>query len=687
MGRQIFMICTSGTSAVTGLASVKALLSLPQPVTDQQIINAVLESPPQDSRDYNERMAAIEVMKAPSANTHADFGTSYKFPSAELQTILRWLRESPDVDELRVTLLPSQDPKSILTANVTAVCLQLLQPLFPNVKLTFSRSNPGIIPLLIKVDTRQEFLSSIANLYQELDTLIANKSPNEDVIICSTGGYKAVSGFAMVYAQLHSLPCLYSFEMSPAAYEVMSMPLGYAYSMLDEEINMLKAVYRNTNIDKSSLPQWVKDSELFAGTFLKSYEQVREKPYGTGEELFRRLRNCKNGNEWADYLQELLVSKWSELWQGDQIPETVEHSRRHSKRLMELAANLFRCAGDKISRIGFTDKDPRPLALLIASIYLHDIGHTALSYPVIVNDSDIEDENLFPLGLFPSAVRELHHLLTGALLTASPAKYFMTDKYPDKAKLLEECVPLIAAYHRGYTSLKGEAAKLDTDNRIAKAGNLLLGQKKFSETLRPLEERAKEIDIPVNSLLNVTALLRVLDGCDVQADRVISKHYLDYRNQRSNDEARLIHAELLSCIRQLPLNLQEEANYLRNDLTENEIKECCKRIYSKVFDSLHNLKQQYSTWRNVQSEALPEFMALSLINRLAFKLEQHIHFRKHQCVGFVLPVMDNVRNAINVQLFANEKSDTINEIINDIDKEYDTVKDVLIDFPAFEARC
>ena len=112
MGRQIFMICTSGTSAFTGLASVKALLSLPQPITDQQIINAILESPPQDSRDYKERITAIEVMKAPSANTHADFGASYKFPSAELQTILRWLRESPDVDELRVTLLPSQDPKS-----------------------------------------------------------------------------------------------------------------------------------------------------------------------------------------------------------------------------------------------------------------------------------------------------------------------------------------------------------------------------------------------------------------------------------------------------------------------------------------------------------------------------------------------------------------------------------------------
>ena len=681
------MICPSGTSAVTGLASVKALLSSTMTPTDQQIKDAVLEPPPQDSRDYNERIAAIEIMKAPSEKifaNNANFGASERFPSAELQTILRWLRGSPDVDELRVILLPSKDSKSILTAKVTAVCLQILKPLFPKVKF----SDSEIIPLSIEVDTREKFLSSIANLYRELDILIANINPREEVIICSTGGYKAISGFVMVYAQLHSLPCLYSFETSPA-YEVMNMPLGYAYSMLDEEINMLKAVNRNTDINKAALPQWVKDSELFAGTFIKSYEHAREKPYGTGEELFRRLRKCKNGNEWADYLKELLINKWSELWQGDQIPETVEHSRRHSKRLMEIAANLFRCAGDdKISRIGFTDEAPKPLALLIASIYLHDIGHTALSYPVIYNRKDIYNENLFPLGLFPSAVRELHHLLTGALLTASPEKYFMSDKYSDKAKLFEECIPLIAAHHRGYTSLKGEAAKLDKDNRIAKAGNLLLGSEKFLETLRPLEERASGLNISVDILLNVTALLRVLDGCDVQADRVISENYLDYRNQRSQDEARLIYAELLSCIKRLPLNLQEEAGHLLHDLPENEIKGSCKRIYSKVFDSLGNLKEKYKTWRNVQSKALPEFTALSLINNLAFKLEQHIHFKKHQCVSFVLPVMDHDRDVISIQLFTDDKnSDTINEIINNINDEYKAVKNILINFPAFEARC
>ncbi len=168
----------------------------------------------------------------------------------------------------------------------------------------------------------------------------------------------------------------------------MSIPLGYAYSSLDEEINMLKAVHENAEVSKDSLPQWVKDSQYMAGTLLKSYYDAREKPYGTGEEIFRRLRNCsgKSGNEWADYLQKLLTCRWAELWLGDQIPETVEHSRRHSKRLMEMAANFFRCAGKRVGNIGFNDENPLPYALLIASIYLHDIGHTALSYPVLCDD-------------------------------------------------------------------------------------------------------------------------------------------------------------------------------------------------------------------------------------------------------------------------------------------------------------
>ena len=694
MGRKILMICTSGTSACTSLPSVQALVKIDAP-TEQQILESFSRL---DGAQGNieKRAKAAELIKSPKLYENilesSDFGNEFLFPSAEAQTILRWLNDTicgtvEAVDELRIVMLPSEYKGAILNSNITVLTLNKLTPLLKNIKLKCSCDSSGTMPLPITVGTREEFLSSISNLFAKFDEIIENKNPGEEIIICATGGFKPITGFAMMYAQLHSIPCLYSFEGSSVAYEVMSMPLGYAYSSLDEEINMLKAVHNNTEINKNSLPQWVKDSESMAGVLLKSYEKAREKPYGTGEELFRRLRECDGGSEWSDYLQELLVSRWGELWLGDQIPETVEHSRRHSKRLMELGANLFRCVGDKIEKIGFTKKDPRPLALLIAAIYLHDIGHTALSYPVSIKNND---ENLFPLGLFPSAVRELHHLLTGAVLNSDPERYFMNEKYKEKAALLSKYVPLIAAHHRGYTTLKhGDENKLSEDDRVRKAGNLILGVEKFNETLNPLEDRVINADIPVENLLYVTALLRVLDGCDVQSDRVISQHYLNYRNQRSSDEANLIRAKMMSCIHQLPPELQKEVKLIASQIPDEEIKQCCKRIYSKVFDSLAVLKEQYETWRNVQGYALSEFMALSLANRLAFKLEQHLHFKKHQSVGFVLPVMNEEKNLVSIKIFPNEiAGDTkiLEDIIKDIDGEYKKVQHVLKDFPAMKAE-
>lgn len=296
--------------------------------------------------------------------------------------------------------------------------------------------------------------------------------------------------------------------------------------------------------------------------------------------------------------------------------------------------------------------------------------------------------------MFPSAVRELHHILTGELLTKSPERYFMSSKYPGKAEILSQCVPLIAAHHRGYTVLKREdSVNLNSDNKILilKAGNLILGREKFSETLKPLEERAENVNVPAEILLNVTALLRVLDGCDVQSDRVISPHYLEYRNQRSIDEIRLIQAEMMSCIRQLPKGLQEEVKNIGGNISGDEIKESCKKIYSQVFDSLADLKEQYETWRNVQGYALSEFIALSLANRLAFKREQHLHFQKHQCAAFVLPVMNEAENTITVKIFPNDSitGDTrkiIDDIANDIKKEYESVAHVLKNFPVIKAE-
>ena len=712
MGRQVLMICTVGTS-LTGTAEISKLLtgnetlgSLLDVSDDGPLWDFTLRrSYPSAHKNHDARERALELMKNVPAFADAmleeSFGDTYNFPGAETQTVLRWLSdtmqngksEADRIERLHLVLLPSEDEASRLTAHATCVSLTRLKALFPNTTLECSRID-GIMPLPIKVDSRENFLLSISKLFNKLDELTQN--PDGEAVICSTGGYKAVAGFAMMYAQLHSIPCLYSFEGFSEAYEVMNIPLGYAYASMDEEINILKAIEKNAAVDIKSLPRWVQDSHALAGSLLESYDAARRKPYGTGEYLFDRLRTCGDrGEDWANYLQELLVHNWSQLWAGDQIPETVEHSRRHSKRLMEFAANLFRCAEGPMEELGFDKAHPELLAVLIATIYLHDIGHTALSYPLLEDVSGRAD--IFPLGLFPSSVREVHHLLTGKLLRSGSARkrYFTRRNAKDHdsamTDILLTCVPLVSEHHRGYTALKGEAAKLKDGHKIRQAGELLFGKENFGETLRPLEERyaAKKDKCPVDPehLLNLAALMRIIDGCDVQADRVISEDYLEYRNRRSEDEARALKMQLLGLRDCLSRDMVEKLDAL--DVGEVESNKAYDAVYPLVFRDLKELKDKYGSWEQVRRKALPEFTALSLANRVAFKGEQRFHFGKHKNVGFVLPVLEEP-DTVTVQIFPNSDipgllMGELKKICKDINGEYDAVKTVLEGKLSFKA--
>lgn len=703
MRRKVRMICTVGTSLISPLAKEESgTLEEMASLSDRELLERILKFKYLKHQERREAAQKLPGQLEISSCADLDWG-KYLFPSAEIQTLLHWISDAisaplEDLQELHLILLPSEALQSQLTAQGTCVYLHSLERLFPKVRLICNRKK-DIAPLDIKVDNRENFITSIANLFSQFDSHLEQaKQENERVVFCTSGGYKAVAGFAMMYAQIHSLSSLYSFEGSHKAYEVMSMPLGYAYASLDEEINTLKALEQDKQLRQalsahsSSLPRWVHDSKELAGALLKSYDAARKKPYGTGEELFNRLRSCTDGEAWADYLEDLLVQKWSNLWMGDQIAETVEHSRRHSKRLMEFAANLFRCAEPQVEKLGFTKDRPEMFAILIAAIYLHDIGHTALSCPTLQTAADApKPDDVFPLGLFPSAVREVHQLLSGMLLRADPDRYFQRDdrKTGDSAKeqLLARCVPLVAEHHRNYTTLQGKSA--DPDKKIKLDGELLFGEEKFAETLRPLEKRYGENpvpEVPVKELLNLAALMRIIDGCDVQADRVVSDEYLDTRNQRSDDEAELIRLQLKSFSDKLPPKLSDSLAQLDCDPPQGDFKSLFKSLYIGVFEELKKLyEEHHRSWTEVQREALPELMALSLANRYAFKREQRNHFEKHRSVSFVLPVPDKDSKTITVKIYANkallEKNqdgdDYLKKCKDDIEGEYESVKDVI----------
>ena len=664
------------------------------------------------------RLKAIELLDSQALPQTFD---EFTFPTAEIQTLVHWLKDNREqIETLHVVLLPSEDVPSRLTAHAARIYLNAAQHLFP------ARIQCGledILPTKIEVADREKFLRSVAVLFEEFDRQVDQKGP-EQPVFCTSGGYKSIVAFAVMYAQLHSIPCLYTFENGPQAFELMHIPLGYAIGTLDEEISLLKAIGSRkgqTGEDLESnlgVPQWVSDTRPLAPMLIKSYERGRRQPCGTGAALFDRLRNAGDrGRHLAQHLERLLAENWAELWMGDQIPETVEHSRRHSKRLMEFASNLFRCAGPQMEALLSLGEDPEKpelLALLIASIYLHDIGHTALSFPVRPTPGRCTP---FPLGLFPSAVREVHHLLTGELLRQYPERFFGEEHDCDPFRFLKLCVPFLSEHHRGYTALMDGDGK--PSELIGSVGELLYGEEKFKETLRPLKVRFEEalgnVDLPftADGILKATALLRVIDGCDVQSDRVISREYLRARLDRTQDEAKFLSAQLeafalpqqiaqpFSDLKQATSRLDVRQVLEGTFVDEGEaIKKSCKAIYREVFLALEDLRQKHPSaedrakgdWGKIQTEEALSFAGLSLANRVAFKWEQFLHFYKHQSVGFVLPVRESDKE-VSVRLYpvdatmCNKNTAKIMESIEqDIEGEYKKAKSVLEEHLILKAR-
>lgn len=722
--KHVRMICTVGTSLGYRDEGGENLLQEMSEGRDSRLSEWMKKrAAEEDARQKQEnpnfkrsRLKAIELLDL--QNLPQTFG-EFTFPTAEIQTLVHWLKDNREqVETLHVVLLPSEDVPSRLTAHAARIYLNKAQHLFPT---RIQCGLEDILPTKIEVADRAKFLSSVAVLFEEFDRQLEQQGP-EQPVFCTSGGYKSIVAFAVMYAQIHSIPCLYTFENGPQAFELMHIPLGYAIGTLDEEISLLKAINSRKGQAGEDLeaalgvPQWVADTRPLAPMLIKSYERGRRQPCGTGAALFDRLRNAGDrGRRLAQHLERLLAENWAELWMGDQIPETVEHSRRHSKRLMEFASNLFRCAGPQMEALLSLGEDPEKpelLALLIASIYLHDIGHTALSFPV----RPASGQTPFPLGLFPSAVREVHHLLTGELLRQYPERFFGEEHDSEPFRFLKLCVPFLSEHHRGYTRLNDGVG--NPSDLIRSVGKLLYGEEKFAETLRPLKDRFEEalgsaLPFTADGILRAAALLRVIDGCDVQSDRVISREYLRARLDRTQDEAKFLGAQLeafalpeeiaghVSKLKQATNRLDVKQVLAGTFVDEDKvIKKSCRAIYEAVFQALDVLRQKHPSpedqtrgdWGKIQTEEALSFVSLSLANRVAFKWEQFLHFYKHQSVGFVLPVRESDKE-VSVRLYpvdaamCNENTaEIMNSIKEDIKEEYEKAKSVLEEHLILQAR-
>ncbi|PKL02521.1 MAG: hypothetical protein CVV55_04015, partial [Synergistetes bacterium HGW-Synergistetes-2] len=611
------------------------------------------------------------------------------------------------------------------TASLTGFFLQELEKmeLLPGVRLAITYRD-----VRLDVSNEKAFVKSLDTLFNETLDPIYNEATRDgrEVIVNTSGGYKAISAYAMLYAQLREVPALYTFENNKHdAVELTSFPVAYALSALDEEMSLLKAlkdggkeILKTVARKKKDLPIWIRSLIMtgeneedpvlspLANTLLDTYARSRRSSEAVGSGLLNILEESDEhlGPRLKNYIQKRIENEWAELWLGDQIPETVEHSRRHSKRLMEFAANLFRTAEDPLRKMNLCS--PRVLALLVACIYLHDIGHTAIAYPLTIEGNN-EDAPPFSLGAFPSSVREVHHLLSAQLIEKKAEELFPAADDETDISFLKTLVPLLSAHHRRYTTLTLEQGKGKPKKTVEKVGHFLFGEDAFEKTLLPLEEKLqlftekKRGGIGVEQLLDVAALLRIIDASDVQADRVVDQVYLEARLKRTKEEAEILSKELNTFKKvytepaQKLVSLLEDVQTIGrigqtfdiqriqsgeiNQEWNKKVDKHCTAVYEAVFDKLKGMKADSefpgTVFLNLNDRA--KTTLLSLANRIAFKWEQFLHFYKHQCVGTVFPVCEE--NTVTVHIWPNtmqkvtntdEHRKTLDGVQKDIETEW-----------------
>lgn len=719
--RKIRMACTVGTSALSHFSFEKEysegktpselkadFIAFDSDLDGKSLFLSTYLKSPKDTKTW-------EIVTDRGSSQKIELLHERMFPSAEIQSIVRWLWKKADGRPVDMEVILFENPAeeegtvdSSFTARVTEFFL-------------YEMERAGLLPegtslsidikhLAIDVSNEQNFLKSLGKLFKALNDERNKALENgQEFIVNTSGGYKSVSAYAMLYAQLREAPSLYTFERGNCdAVELTSFPVSYALSALDEEMSLLKALrkspdlLKNASRESKNLPLWVR-SMVFTGSeepkmplvdvLLEEYKEKRRGSEAVGSGLIEILG--RKDRTFKEYVSERIRNEWAELWIGDQIPETVEHSRRHSKRLMEFAANLYRSAEEPLDRLGLTS--PEIIALLISCIYLHDIGHTAISFPV----EEVTDAP-FLLGSFPSSVREVHHLLSSELIRKKETELF-PPHHGQEPTFLKKLVPLISAHHRGYTTLTEKQGDAAPGEKIRLVGTFLFGEDTFRSTLRPLETKLRELSenerggIPVEKLLDLAALFRIIDGADVQADRVVDDIYLKARLQRTKEEAKTFAAELSGFS---PLAINEPVlgeilkkvgdistagekirieDILRGSIPESEsgvIKDNCASVYEDIFKALLRMKGEADCPGKAVHLNRLKALFLSLANRTAFKWEQFLHFFKHQCVGTVFPVYENGEIMIHVWPNSDLSFDSeilgasLTEVKGDIKKEW-----------------
>lgn len=362
-----------------------------------------------------------------------------------------------------VVFLPSETTRSLFCACCLRKYLEEREPLkskISDVKII------GIEGLQTK-DTRKFEKKAILNLSKILKDEIETGHKNDyNVVLNITGGYKGTIPYLTLFGMLYQggeedskekkVSIKYLYEDSKELITLPNLPVafdlftwrnyrGFVKTMPHLEADVAKLLLDILPAQIGGLFEKYKDEKnkdkyrltTLGKTLDGKYNEEKEgelTPYGRGYLLVDKIQD-DNGKK-RKALQDR-INRWQYLWLGDLIPETVEHARGHTQRVLELAAQiLYPILNEDANFFGDKDQTNNNLTALISAIWLHDLGHSG-NYLKCKQDettiSDVPDEETgrgiieYDIKGFPSQVRDMHHLLSWYLIGKDRVELF--NKY------------------------------------------------------------------------------------------------------------------------------------------------------------------------------------------------------------------------------------------------------------------
>jgi CRISPR/Cas system-associated protein Csm6 len=512
----------------------------------------------------------------------------------------------------------------------------------------------------------EAFLESIDEIVNKVKE-ISEKHKNENIYLFISGGYKGFIPILSVVSTIHkNIYIVYTHEESEEIFILPPLPFTIDFRIMDEYRSILRLQKKTIdkklyNLIKSNFPSIEifyserNDSNRTKRTnFGKWFNKIVEDGrFSFGENLRFKIRN----EDMREKLKEKL-RYYEYLWIGDQIPETVEHSRYHSLRLCEYANLILTFYPDLLNDLG-----DEGLFILYVSIWLHDIGHGAIKFSrkkdgifrKILKNDGLFDEIPENVALHPDKVRDYHNYLSVDMLE-NEFKFLLCN-FENK---LKDAIKLCIIYHRRKTPfLKDSTNQKHTDDSDAK----------FIYSLEEIIERDEDFsNIEKKQLLLSSALLSFIDGLDVQSDRVVGKEYRKMRKERDKYEVNY-HLDIFNKLH------PEELNKVVEKITEVKNKwEKCEEVEMKEIMKELSLN-------NKDLLQLIEYHA----KRACFIMEQKKHFNKHSLIDTILLGKED-SNTLKISLVLNvdkvnpddkKVEEIVKKICQDIREEFERTKKYL----------